>query len=455
VIPARAALLAVGLLAPLLALAPLRPELPGVVLAADLAVLLGVVADWLLARRVGLRAKRRWPEVITQLHPTSGEAERGELELEVLLSPPRRRPVAVELHESLHPALARSPFRVRLRLERGRRLAVPLAPSRRGVHRAGPLVARVRGPLALCWAQRTLLEAEPVAVYPRIRWGGRVGRLLALAQRHELGAVTLDRRGLGGELYAVRRYQPGDARSRVHWKATARRGYLVSREDAWERGRPLVVLLDCGRAMSTVEDGLTKLDHSLAASLALVRLAAGHGDHVTVIAFCDRIERTVRVRPGTAGLALAYRQLYDLAPRPVEPLYDQAAETVLQLTLPRSTVLLLTSLVDLATAEILHAALSRLRRRHRPVLITLEDASVRRLAEEPPGGPAEAYAKLASLEILLRNRQLAADLRRHGIPAVAAPADRLALESLEIYLEMLRPGAAARRSARARAGSAA
>ncbi|HVS12906.1 MAG TPA: DUF58 domain-containing protein [Thermoanaerobaculia bacterium] len=439
-IPARAALLALGLPVPLLALAPLRPELAGLVAAVDLALVLGVLADWLLARRIRLHAVRRWPEIVTQLHASSGEAERCHLELEVRLAETHRgRRVEVELHESLHPALARAPFRVRLSLDRGRRLVIALEPSRRGVHRAGPLVARVRGPLALCWAQRTLLDVEPVPVYPRIRWGGRVGRLLALAQRHELGAVTLDRRGLGGELYALRRYQPGDARSRVHWKATARRGYLVTREDAWERGRPVVVLLDCGRAMSTVEEGLTKLDHSLAACLALVRLAAGHGDQVTVIAFSDRIERTLRVRPSTAGLALAYRRLYDLAARPAEPLYDLAAETVLQLTLPRSTVLLMTSLVDLASAEILHAALSRLRRRHRPVLINLQDASVRRLAEEPPTGPAESYAKLASLEILLRNRELAAELRRRGIPAVAAPADRLALESLEAYLEMLRP----------------
>jgi uncharacterized protein (DUF58 family) len=442
VIPARRALLLLGLLTPLLALAPLRPEVTVVVGVADLVLLLGILLDWLLARRIGLVARRTWPDTTAQLHPTSGEAERTALALDVWIPDRAKvRAVTIELHETLHPALTERPWATRAELMRPRRFVIPLAPSRRGIHRAGALIARLRGPLGLSWAQRRLLDPEPVTVYPRMRWGGRVGKLLVLAQRHELGTVTLDRRGLGGELYALRRYQPGDARSRIHWKATARRGFLVTREDAWERGRPIVVLLDCGRALSTVEEGLSKLDHSLAASLALVRLAAGRGDPVTVIAFCDRILRTVRVRPSSAGLALAYRKLFDLEARPVESLYDLAAETVLQLSLPRSTVILMTSIVDLASAEILQQALARLRRRHRPVLINLEDASVRRLALEPPDAPAQAHAKLASLEILLRNRDLAAELRRRGVPAVAAPADRLALASLELYLETLMPNA--------------
>ena len=384
-IPARRALLLFGLLTPLLALAPLRSEILVVVAVADLALLLGIVLDWLLARRLGLAARRAWPDTLAQLHPTSGEAERAALALDVWIPESGAdRAVPVELHETLHPALAESPWATRADVTRPRRFVIPLAPSRRGTHAAGALYARVRGPLGLCWAQRKLLDPELVTVYPRMRWGGRVGRLLALAQRHELGTVTLDRRGLGGELYALRRYQPGDARNRIHWKASARRGFLVTREDAWERGRPIVLLLDCGRAMSTVEEGLTKLDHSLAAALALVRLAAGRGDPVTVIAFCDRILRTVRVRPSTAGLALAYRKLFDLEARPVESLYDLAAETVLHLSLPRSTVILMTSLVDLASAELLQQALRRLRRRHRPVLITP------RGRVRPPAGPGAA-----------------------------------------------------------------
>ena len=89
--------------------------------------------------------------------------------------------------------------------------------------------------------------------------------------------------------------------------------------------------------MSARADSLAKLDHSLAASLALTRLAAGRGDKVTIVAFSDTIERTVRVRPGQKGLFGAYRQLYDLEPCARESLFDLAAEHVLQMGLARSS----------------------------------------------------------------------------------------------------------------------
>ena len=53
----------------------------------------------------------------------------------------------------------------------------------------------------------------------------------------------------------VREYQYGDPLSRVHWKATARHGRMVSREDTWERSARLVILLDCARTMASTASG--------------------------------------------------------------------------------------------------------------------------------------------------------------------------------------------------------
>lgn len=416
----------------------LLPAAAPLALALDLLLVVAVIVDWRRARALPLDAVHEWPEVLVQRHST-GDSQQPQSLSVTLRNPHETRSASLFLRETLHPALAVEPYETRLQVPAGhaQRFEVELAPSERGEHLSGPLTVRRLGPWKLCWSQRQLVDPEAIRVYPRIRWGGRVGQLLALAQRSELGAVTLDQRGLGGELYSLRPYQSGDARNRIHWKASARRGHLVTREDAWERGTPVVVLLDCGRAMSARADSLAKLDHSLAASLALTRLAAGRGDKVTIVAFSDRIERTVRVRPGQKGLASAYRQLYDLEPCARESLFDLATEHVLQMNLPRSTVLVMTSIVDLAIAELLLSSLEKLARRHRPLLINLEDPTIRQLAEEPPATVPEAYAKISSLEILLRNRQLTQQLRHQGTPAVTAPADQLALETLESYLDTL------------------
>ncbi|HEX6863959.1 MAG TPA: hypothetical protein VF414_14120 [Thermoanaerobaculia bacterium] len=106
--------------------------------------------------------------------------------------------------------------------------------------------------------------------------------------------------------------------------------------------------------------------------------------------------------------------------------------------------MLFTSVVDLAAAELLKGSLLHLGRRHRARLVNLEDPELRALASGEPEDPAQAFAQVASLEILLANRRLARHLRRGGVRVVSSPADRLALEALEAYLAFYsRAGASA------------
>jgi uncharacterized protein (DUF58 family) len=274
-----------------------------------------------------------------------------------------------------------------------------------------------------------------------------VGQLLALAQRHQLGSVPLAVQGAGSEPYALREYLPGDPPSRLHWKATARHGRLITREETWERGARLLILLDCARTMTSREGDRSKLDHALAAALALARVASARGDRVTVAAFASGVERVVRVGTGGRGIARAYEALYDLEARLAEPAYDLAAQEAYDLEGRSATVVLFTSVVDLAAAELLRAALLSLERRHRPLLVNLEDPELQALATRPPREAAEAFAQVAALEILLANRRLGRTLRRAGIRVVSTPADRLALEALEAYLAMFRRRLARKRDA--------
>ena len=223
-----------------------------------------------------------------------------------------------------------------------------------------------------------------------------MGHFLALAKRHELGWAPLHLAGSGSEPYALRDYLQGDPPNKIHWKATARHGRLITREDTWEQGAHLLLLLDCARAMSSRAsreselgrgvDKLSKLDYALAASLALTWVAASRGDQVTLLAFSDRIERLVRVRSGARGIRLAYERLFDVSSRLVEPAYDIAVEEALSRATRRSTVVLFTSVVDLAAAELLKEAVLRLERRHRPILVNLEDPELAALAGTSTAG---------------------------------------------------------------------
>jgi len=172
---------------------------------------------------------------------------------------------------------------------------------------------------------------------------------------------------------------------------------------------------------------------------------------VTLLTFSNRVERVVRVASGARGASSAYRQLYDAEARLTEPAYDLALEHAAGLESRQATLVLFTSVLDLASAEVLRRSLTQLRRRHRPVLVNLEDAQLARLAWDAPRSALEAFAKVSALEILLANRDLGFRLRRAGIRVASAPADGLALEALETYLEMERERTASRSAGALRA----
>lgn len=435
--PAARSFALLGLVTAFLLVAFLDVRLAWAALAVDAAILLAAVIDFRRAAATPLGGERTWPPLLVQGAP-------AEIAVSVETAAPRR--VTILLREGLHPGVAESPLRRQVEIAGpGKvRWTYSLVPRRRGEHRLAPLSARVLGPWKLAWAQRDLLPGDTVRVYPQVRWEGRVGHLLTQAQRQRMGQIPLRLHGAGTEPYALREYLPGDPLSKIHWKATARHGRPVSREDTWERSARLVVLLDCARTMASLDGRRSKLDYALAAALALTRVAAARGDRVTLLAFAERVLRTVRVRSGGRGASQAYAALFDVEARLVEPAYDLAAEAVAGVESRSATIVLFTSVVDLAAAELLKGSLLHLGRRHRALLVNLEDPELRALASDEPEDPARAFAQVASLEILLANRRLARHLRRGGVRVVSSPADRLALEALEAYLAFYsRAGASA------------
>jgi uncharacterized protein (DUF58 family) len=401
----------------------------GMVADAVLLVALFVDARW--ARSTPARGSRQWPPLLVQ---------GSTAEVEVVIESMARRELRLLVRDGLHPGLASHPVRHRLTIPAGATATwrFGITPLRRGAHRVLPVTVRILGPLGLAWSQRDLVESETRRVYPQIRWRGALGRLLVLAQRRQLGAVRTAFRGHGSDTYGLREYLVGDPPKSIHWKATARHGRLIVRDEVLERRGRLIILLDCGRAMASTDGNRSKLDHALASALAVVRVAAARGDHVSLAAFDNRVRRVARIRGGGREVSAAYRTFYDLEASLNEPAYDVACDLVASLERRSTTVMLFTSVIDLAAAELLTRTLQRLRRHHRPLLVNLEDPVLGRLALGRPDNPAEAFAKVAGLGILLANRRLASRLRRSGVRTAAAPADRLAVRAVEGYLALSR-----------------
>lgn len=132
----------------------------------------------------------------------------------------------------------------------GRHSSVPwpsvVARPRRGIFTWNGCRVRSAAPLGLFWQQRTLDLPVRVTVYPRV-W--RLRRCPWIDAVLHSGSSERGRtrvRSQATELTrSVRPYRPGDTPRTIHWRTSARRGELMSREnERSESGTGLVLVLD-------------------------------------------------------------------------------------------------------------------------------------------------------------------------------------------------------------------
>ena len=203
--------------------------------------------------------------------------------------------------------------------------------DRRGVFELGPVRLRVAD---LFGRDAALAQVETSAIWlvrPRsvpVRLAAR--DLRAIGERRARFGLHEDPALFAG----VRPYQPGDARTRIHWRATARLGQPVSRRFEPTRVHQLVIALDVQTTepfwvMAHDEELLEGLIVA-AASLTRASLLDGAACGLAAATWTGRSSRTLFVPPsadagqfGTVSDALA--RMSQFASAPFELLLSQLA----------------------------------------------------------------------------------------------------------------------------------
>lgn len=233
ILPTARGVVVAALIALLIALSALGGLRAARDLAAALLVALVVsaVCALLAARRLDL-VRRVEDDAVTA--PGAADVALG-LAPDALL---RRLPVASGTVRCLLPTALGGPGELVLRPEMPHRLPV----LSRGVHALGTCEIRARDALGMLSIRRTAMLPGTITGLPRVEpvppeLAGRLG----LAPR---GAAPWDRPGAGEIGPLVRPYVSGDDPRRIHWRATARTGSLMTREDEPVASRAAVVVVD-------------------------------------------------------------------------------------------------------------------------------------------------------------------------------------------------------------------
>ena len=358
--------------------------------------------------------------------------------IEVVVRNGSARALALRVRDELPPELPSSRLllggRVRARDET--RLRYTVTPPRRGDFLFGRIVVRWRGALGLAWRQRAFAAEQTIKVYPNLRDLRRYDLLVRRGLLSDAGSRLARRFGPGTEFERLREYVPDDEYRRINWLATARRGLPIANEFETERSQNVLVMLDSGRLMAAVADGLTKLDHALNAGLLLTYAASLRGDRVALLSYADGVSSFLPPRRGRRAFLEILDRLYRLQAEPTES--DHAAAfTYLAARNPRRSLLVLfTDLSDPEPARALTAHLARASGRHLVAVCTVSDPALTEPAERPARDAQQLYEKLVAQRLLEERRQVLRGLALRGVITLDVQADRLSAQVVATYLEL-------------------
>lgn len=321
---------------------------------------------------------------------------------------------------------------------------------RRGKHRFRRCTVRTLGPLGLFRRRaRHSVDTEVQATPDLQRIVGRATRLLRGQDAD--GARRRRSSREGRELESLREYQRGDDPRLIEWKVSARVGEFVVRKMQPETRQDVVVVVDTGRQLAgyfeKIDGGGPRIDVSVDVALTLCAAVLMNHDRAGCMAYAGTPRAHVPSGADAGHLRRIFEQLRDLEVRPEEPDYGALMRQLLATQKRRSLVVFITDVIDEPSARALAGAVAQLRGRHLPMVVSVLDPALTRLARPPavpagmaahsgndPQTPPAALQALAAQRLLAHRQSALAALATAGALTIDAPLPRAAALAVRGYL---------------------
>jgi uncharacterized protein (DUF58 family) len=297
-------------------------------------------------------------------------------------------------------------FPVRLKPGTISSFSYTLSPPERGSDRFRSTFIRLECPLGLVRRQLELDTSAPVRVYPNVLALREFDLLNQKGRLREVGIRQSRARGLGTEFESLRDYTEGDDFRKIDWKASARRGRLITRQYEQERNQCVMLCIDTGRYMLAEVDGVRKLDHVLDAILMLTNAAALAGDFVGALVYSDVVRRYIPPRKGRSQVGAIIEAIHDLMAEPIQSDDSAAFSYLASRWKRRSLVVLFTDFEDADRARQLATAFAPIAKRHLALIVQVQDPKLDELVKHSPESLDELYRQSAA-SMLLQDRAAA------------------------------------------------
>lgn len=310
-----------------------------------------------------------------------------------------------------------------------------LRPLSRGEYSFGHLFVFISSPIGLLRRRFTTAEPSMVKVYPAYQQL-RKFQLLAISGNTLTGAKKVRRLGHSMEFEKIKDYVQGDDVRTINWKATARSNNPMVNTFTDARQQQIYCLIDKGRNMKMPFEGMTLLDHSINAALALLNVALLKQDKAGLITYSNKVSDIIIADRRTTQLQLIMETLYKQQTQFKESDYEAVWSAIHRGINQRSLILLFTNFETYSSMERQLPFLKKIAQRHLACVVFFRNTLLKEIHESNPDNIEGIYIKTIADQFDMEKRQIVKELRRHGILSILTTPQALSVDVVNKYLEL-------------------
>jgi uncharacterized protein (DUF58 family) len=311
-----------------------------------------------------------------------------------------------------------------------------LEPKERGEYNFGSLNIYVSSPLGFVSKRFNFQKDANLPAYPSFIHL-RKYELMALQSEFLLGGIKKIRKlGHTMEFEQIKDYVPGDDIRTINWKATSKTNRLMVNQFQDEKSQRIFMLIDTGRTMKMPFKGLSLLDYSINATMALSHIILKKGDRAGMMTFSKKTENKIAAENKSGQLRKISEALYNIKTDFFESDFNRLYQDVKYSLNQRSLILLFT---NFETLDGLNRQLKYLRgiaKNHLLVVVFFKNAELQTLIHKNPESMQEIYDEIIAEKFEFEKKLIIQELRKYGIYTVYTLPENLNIDVINKYLEI-------------------
>ncbi|WP_100076531.1 DUF58 domain-containing protein [Chryseobacterium camelliae] len=311
-----------------------------------------------------------------------------------------------------------------------------LEPKERGEYSFGNLNIYASSPVGFISKRFTFQKDALLPAYPSFIHL-RKYELMALQSEFLLGGIKRIRKlGHTMEFEQIKEYVPGDDIRTINWKATSKTNRLMVNQFQDEKSQRIFMLIDTGRTMKMPFKGLSLLDYSINATMALSHIILKKGDRAGMMTFSKKTENKIAADNKSGQLRKISEALYNIKTDFFESDFSRLYQDVKYTLNQRSLILLFTNFETLDGLNRQMKYLRGIARNHLLVVVFFKNAELQTLLNGNPENMQEIYDEIVAEKFEFEKKLIIQELRKYGIYTVYTLPENLNVDVINKYLEI-------------------